>query len=223
MESRIRIFLLRGALVALGLVAAAGCSRATLEPEVQADLVQPVIEPQVMRRDVAEPKIDTEDFELGAYVGYMSVEDFGSNTIFGARLAYHITEGLFAEAAYGSTDADKTSYERLSGGAPLLTDSEREYDYYSVSVGYNVLPGEVFIGRRWAFNSALYVILGAGNTSFAGDDFFTLSYGAGYRILATDSAAIHFDVRDFMFDSDLLGEDKTTHNIEFNLGATWFF
>jgi outer membrane beta-barrel protein len=224
MESRIRIFLLRGVLVALGLVAGTACSsRAAIEQDVSADLAQPVIEPEVARREIAEPKIDTEDFELGAYIGYMSVEDFGSNPIYGTRLAYHITEGLFAEATYGVTDADKTSYEQLSGGAPLLTESERQFEYYSVSVGYNVLPGEVFIGRKRAFNSALYVVLGAGNTSFAGDDFFTLSYGAGYRVLATDSAAVHFDVRDFMFDSDLLGEDKTTHNIEFNLGATWFF
>jgi outer membrane beta-barrel protein len=210
-------------LATLGLVAASGCSRGALEQDMAADLAQPVIEPEVARREIAEPKIDTEDFELGGYMGYMSVEDFGSNPIYGVRLAYHITEGLFAEATYGVTDADKTSYEQLSGGAPLLTESERQYEYYAVSVGYNVLPGEVFIGRRRAFNSALYVVLGAGNTSFAGDDFFTLSYGAGYRILATDSAAVHFDVRDFMFDSDLLGEDKTTHNIEFNLGATWFF
>ena len=35
--------------------------------------------------------------------------------------------------------------------------------------------------------------------------------------------AVHADVRDHMFDSDLLGEKKTTHNIEAHVGLTIFF
>lgn len=224
MESRIRVFLLRPALLGLAMAMASGCASRALDQEAEADQVRPVIDPQVERRDVRPPKIDTEDFEAGGYVGYMSVEDFGSNTVYGLRLAYHITEGLFAEATWGQTDAGKTSYEILSGGATtLLTDSERKFRYYDVSVGYNLLPGEVFIGGKHAFNSALYVVLGAGNTRFAGDDYFTVSYGAGYRVLANDWLSLHFDIRDHMLDIDITGEDKTTHNIEFTLGATAFF
>jgi outer membrane beta-barrel protein len=224
MESRIRVFLLRLALAGLALGLTAGCSSRALDREAEADQARPVIDPQVERRDVKPPKIESSDFEAGGYVGFMSVEDFGSNTVYGARLAYHITEGLFAEATYGQTDAGKTSYENLSGSsAPLLTDSEREFKYYDLSLGYNLLPGEVFIGRNHAFNSALYVVVGAGSTSFAGDDYFTFVYGAGYRVLANDWLALHFDVRDHMLDIDVTGEDKSTHNIEFTLGATAFF
>lgn len=224
MESRVFGFLLR-ALPALLLAAAAtGCSGGLFERGAEADRVQPVIDPQVERREVSAPKIDTENFEVGAYVGFMSVEDFGSDTVYGARLAYHITEGLFAEATLGKTDTGKTSYEILSGSsAPLLSKSDREFRYYDLSIGYNLLPGEVFIGGRHAFNSALYVLLGAGNTRFAGDDYFTVTYGAGYRVLATDWLALHFNVRDHMMDIDITGKDKTTHNIEFTLGATVFF
>ena len=85
------------------------------------------------------------------------------------------------------------------------------------------MPGEVFLGGKYAMTSAIYLVAGAGNTSFAGDDWFTFTYGIGYRVLATDSIGVHFDVRDHMFDIDITGADKTTHNIEFNLGATWFF
>jgi outer membrane beta-barrel protein len=227
MESRIRIFLLRSGIAGLAAVCAVlagGCSSRALDKEAEADQARPVIEPQVERRDVRAPKIDTEDFEVGAYAGFMSIEDFGSNGVYGLRFAYHITEGFFAEATFGQSEAGKTSYEILSGGqAPLLTDDQRKFRYYDISLGYNLLPGEVFIGRDHAFNSALYFVLGAGNTSFAGDDYFTMTYGAGWRVLATDSIAAHFDVRDHMFNIDITGEDKTTHNIEFNLGATWFF
>ncbi|VAW99810.1 hypothetical protein MNBD_GAMMA19-616, partial [hydrothermal vent metagenome] len=113
-------------------------------------------------------------------------------------------------------------YESLSGGAPLLSDNDRELTYYNASVGFNLLPGEAFMGKGWAFNTALYVIGGVGNTSFANDDRFTINFGAGYRFLATDWLAIHLDVRNHIFDTELFGE-KTTNNLEFTGGFSIFF
>ena len=153
----------------------------------------------------------------------LSVEDFGTNSVYGARLAYHVTEGLFAEAAVAQTsDVDKSSAEIL-GNYDLSFGSDRRYKYYNLSLGYNLLPGEVFIGRNRAFNSAFYVIAGAGNTTFHDEDMFTLNFGGGYRLLLTDAIGLHFDVRDHLFDDDISGKDKTTHNIEFTLGLSWFF
>ena len=71
--------------------------------------------------------------------------------------------------------------------------------------------------------SAVYVTLGAGSTNFAGDDHFTVALGAGLRVLANDWIAVHFDVRNHMFDSDLLGESKLTQNMQVSLGVTAFF
>ena len=87
----------------------------------------------------------------------------------------------------------------------------------------NLLPGETFLGEGWAFNSALYVIGGVGITSFADDDRFTINFGAGYRFLATDWLAIHLDARDHVFNIDLLGKEKTAHNLELTTGITVFF
>lgn len=219
MESWLRLLLLTG-LVA----GATGCSLFGRDeaPVADAGASAPVISPEVKRRKVNSPKIDTENFEVTAYYGMLSVEDFGSNSIYGARMAYHVTEGLFVEGTWATSgDVDRTSVEVLNN-IDLLGD-DRKYSYYDLALGWNLFPGEVFIGKNWAFNSALYIIGGAGNTSFAGDDLFTLTFGAGYRVLATDSIALHFDVRDHMFDNDITGEDKTTHNIEFNLGLSWFF
>ncbi len=183
---------------------------------------QPIFDPQVERRDVAVDKIDTEDFEVGLFFGVMSIEDFGSNTVYAARFAYHITEGLFAEIGAGLTKGGNTSYENLSQGLPLLSDEDRELFYYDLSLGYNVFPGESFIGGK-AFNTALYLIGGVGNTTFAGDDRFTVNFGAGYRFIATDWLALHGTVRDYLFNIDVTGEDKLTNNIQITLGATAFF
>jgi outer membrane beta-barrel protein len=184
---------------------------------------EPVVQPEIARREIVEPEIDVEDFEVGAYAGFLSVEDFGTSPVYGFRLAYHVTEDIFLEAALGSSTADKTSYELLSGNVRLLTDSERDFTYYNLSVGYNVLPGEAFFGRSYAYNSQFYLIGGVGNTRFADNDAFTVNVGAGYRLLINDWLTLHLDARDHMFESDLLGEAKRTHNIELSGGLTIFF
>lgn len=218
MESRLLLLLLMPAL-AIGLAA---CGRDRL---VQAETEEqvPVIEPEVERRVIDPAEIDTEDFELGFFGGQMSVEDFGVNTVAGLRFAYHITEGFFVELAAGRTNTELTSFERLSGAAQLLTDPQREYQYYNLSMGYNLFPGESFLGRNRALNTAFYLIAGVGKTRFAGDDRFTFNVGAGMRFLPLDWLAVHIDVRDHVLDVDLLGQEKTVNNLEAHVGLTFFF
>ena len=225
MEGRLRILFLKAILLGICWMSVAGMawSAEKTPADEKANSQQQVIQPDIERRTIDVDKIDTEDFEVGVYSGLLSIEDFGVNMVLGARAAFHISEGIFVEAAYAKSDASETSYERLSGGAQLLTANERALTYYNISIGYNVLPGEAFIGKNWAFNTALYLIGGVGNTSFAGDDRFTVNFGAGYRFLGTDWLAAHIDVRDHIFDIDLLGKAKTAHNLEFTGGVTVFF
>ena len=218
MESRLLVLLLAGVLT----LALTGCGRHRMVDTAGAGQ-PPVIEPDLERRVIEPADIDTEDFELGVFAGQLSVEDFGVNTVVGARFAYHVTEGFFVELAAGRTETEETSFERLSGAAQLLTDEERDYSYYNVSLGYNILPGESFIGRNRALNTSLYVIGGVGKTRFAGDDRFTINVGMGVRLLPLDWLAVHADVRDHVFDIDLLGSEKTSHNLEAHVGVTFFF
>ena len=192
------------------------------QQEAQQKPQQSVIEPSVERRDINEANIDSENFEFGVLVGVISIEDFSTSMVVGARAAYHVNEDFFVEATYGQAEAGETSFEVLSGGAPFLTEEERDYRYYNVSLGYN-LNGETFFTDRWVFNSATYLTLGAGSTEFGGDERFTVSIGAGYRLLLSDFFALHLNVKDHLFNSELIGEEKTTHNIEYGLGATFFF
>jgi outer membrane beta-barrel protein len=184
---------------------------------------QPVIEPQVTRRKIKQARIDTEDFEVGAYVGLLSIEDFGSNAVYGARLTYHITEDFFLEGKYGVSKAGTTSFERLAGSVQVLSDDDREYSYYALNAGWAAFPGEIFIGRNRAYNSNFYLSVGIGGTRFADDNHFTANIGLGYRILLTDWAAVHLDFHDYLFDTDLLVEKKVVNNLEGSLGLTVFF
>ena len=215
MENRIKRVLLIGSLLAASVEL--GSAQAQEQQAVQ------VIEPDLDRREISIDDLDTENFEIGAFYGVISIEDFSSSEVYGARAAYHFTEHFFFEAAYGQAQGDLTSFEKLSGGSPLLSDEDRDYTYYNLSIGWNILPGEVFIFNDYAFNSSLYLIGGIGSTEFAGDNWFTVNFGAGFRLLLTDAIAWHIDVRDHVFDRDTFGEEETTHNIEFHTGITVFF
>lgn len=235
METRLRILLLIAASLTLG-----GCAslrnwfgpEAPQEPEptdeqvAQAEANAPaprVIEPEVERREIKVPKIDTENFELGGFFGVLGIEDFGSNPVYGVTGAYHITEDFFLLGEYGRSKAGRTSFETLGGDIQLLTDKERQLTYYNLALGYNFLPGEVFLGRGLAMTSTLYVTAGIGNTKFAGDDHVTLNLGCGYRVLPTDWLSISLGLQAHMFNSDLLGTDKLTSNLQGVIGVTAFF
>ena len=199
--------------------------QAAAEEEAEdADSTPPrVIEPNVARRKIKTPKIDNENWELGAGVGFVSIEDFGTNPAYAGQITYHVTEDFFFRADVGQTTAGKTSFETLGGDIELLTGNQRRFTYYSLSLGYNFLPGEVYLGRNLAMNSGFYVMGGIGSVKFAGDNRLTINLGAGYRVLPTDWLAIHLGVQDRVFDSDLLGETKVTNNIEMLLSTTVFF
>lgn len=215
MEGRIQRILLAAALLA-----AMPWAQAAQPEELE---LEPLVVREPERRDVDVDAIDSENWEVGVYGGVLSVEDFGSNAVVGVRLAYHVTEDLFVEGMYGRTTLGETSFERLSGGAQILTDDERRMQYYNVSIGWNLFPGESFLARRWAYKGGLYLVAGAGSTEFGGDDRFTINAGFGYRLIPTDWLALHVDVRDHVFKSDLLGTSETRHNVELTGGLTLFF
>ncbi|MDH3431920.1 MAG: outer membrane beta-barrel domain-containing protein [Gammaproteobacteria bacterium] len=224
MESRIRVLFLIALAITLSGCAATKNLFGMGDEEAPPPSSEPpgqVIDPQVERREIKEPAIDREDFEIGAFVGMMNIEDFGTDTVYGVRLAYHVTEGFFVEATVGQSEASLTSFEVLSGGARLFDD--RDLTYYNLNLGYNILPGEMFIGEGRAYNTNFYLIAGLGSTRFADDDRFTVNFGAGFRFLLTDSVALHVDFRDHLFDIDVIGQEKTVHNLEGTIGVTVFF
>ncbi len=231
MESRLQhifldVFAGRGmhtALMVLVMLAASLGAAPAHGAEAEDLELEPLVVREPEQRKVKVDDIDSEDFEIGINAGLMHFEDFGSDTATSLRLAYHVSESFFVEGVYGRSKLGQTSFELLSGGAPLLTDEERDVTYYNVSIGWNIFPGESFVAGRWAFKGGVYLIAGAGSTEFGGDDLFTINAGAGYRFIATNWMALHLDVRDHYFESDLLGTKEGKHNIEFTGGLTFFF
>lgn len=184
--------------------------------------LEPIVQPDIQRQDFDEAKINVDDFEIKGFVGFLSVEDFGVNAVLGGSVSYHVSESLFIDATLGLSKAGKTSYEVIGQGN-LISDSDRTLSYYLISLGYDLFPGEAFMTDQLTYNTALYVVAGIGSTDFAGDSHFTLSFGFGYRLLATNTISAYIDVRDHTFNMDILGTDKLTHNLEITIGISTYF
>lgn len=191
---------------------------------VDATITQAVnVKADVERREVIDDVIDSENFEIGIQGGLMSIEDFESSPWLNAHIGYHISEHFYVKAQYARAKAGETSFEKLANTAPLLTDAERELTYYGLNIGYNFLPGEIFFSKDTVFNSVFSVELGGGSTEFAGDEQFTVNLTANYRVFLTDWIAWDIAMSDYLFDTQVTGTSKTTHNLTFATGVAFYF
>jgi len=182
---------------------------------------KPVIQPEIERLEFDEAKINPDNFEIIASFGLISIEDFGSTTILGAKFAYRVSENFFVDFELASATAGKSTVETFF--VDILSADERNYNYYLINLGYDIFPSESFVSNNTTFNTALYVVAGAGNTQFAGRDNFTFSWGLGYRVIVNTYLTAYFDVRDHTFELDFIGETKRTNNLALTFGVGYYF
>ena len=188
---------------------------------VRAQTEAPVIQPEIDRRNIHIPKINVDDIEIGIYGGILSVQDFGASTAVEFRAAYHLTEDFFIEGTVGRSSVSDESFRRL--GIPIFTQPDTNLDYYHLSVGYNLFPGEIFFGKNWAMTSAVYLIGGVGNAKFNDESNTAFNFGIGIRVLPADWFAIRVEMRDLLFESSLLGKNELKHNFGLSLGVAVYF
>lgn len=181
-----------------------------------------VVVPAVVRRDIQLPRFPSNDFEVGGFVGTYSTQNFGSSAVGGLRLGYHITEDFFAEAVIAQTRVSDALFRQILPGGVFPTEREK-LSYYNLSVGYNLLPGEVFLGTKRAKPFSLYLIGGVGSTRFNQQRRATFNFGSGLRVFLNDSVSLQIDARDHVFSLDVLGKNQNTQNLELSFGVTATF
>jgi outer membrane beta-barrel protein len=181
-----------------------------------------VVVPQVDRRDIEKPKFPSNDFEIGLFTGTYATQNFGSSWVYGARIGYHITEDFFVEGVYGQTKVSDELFRQILPGG-IFTEEHEKLSYYNFSVGYNLFPGEIFVGGRRARPSQFYLVGGVGSTKFDQQTRPTFNVGFGYRVYLADWIALQLDLRDHVFSLDLLGKRESTQNVELTGGLTVYF
>ena len=209
----------RNAPVALALAALGGGAFAQNAPARNNDQV---VVPQVDRRDIEKPKFPSNDFSIGLFSGTYATQNFGSSLVYGARIGYHITEDFFVEGVYAQTKVSDELFRQILPGGIFPTEKTK-LAYYNFSVGYNLFPGEIFIGGRRARPSQFYIVGGVGSTKFDVQRRPTYNFGFGYRVHLADWIALQLDLRDHIFSLDLLGKRQNTQNVELTGGLTVSF
>lgn len=205
-------------LIVLPLLFAAGAALAQASPPSDAS---PLV-PQVDRRELRLPRFPSRDFEIGAFIGTYGTENFGASAVYGLRVGYHLSEDWFVEGAFGSTQVSDAAFRQILPGG-IFGDEKERLSYYNLSAGYNLLPGEVFLGSKQARATAIYLVGGVGSTDFAGQKRQTFNFGFGWRILLGERGALRVDLRDHVFSLDLLGKSQSTQNLEASVGFGWHF
>ena len=181
-----------------------------------------VVIPEVQRRGIALPRFPSNDIEVAVFVGTYATQNFGSSVVTGLKLGYHLTEDFFVQGVVAQTQVSDAAFRQILPGG-VFPNEQENLSYYNLSVGYNVLPGEVFLGAKRAKPFALYVIGGVGSTSFNQQRKATFNFGSGLRVFFSDRYALQLDARDHIYSLDLLGKNQTTQNLELTVGFTASF
>jgi len=186
--------------------------------------------PNVKRREVVTPAIDTENFEIGTFISILSVENFSPDLHFGLRAAYHINEDFFLEGSFGQTDLGSSATEEFilanPGAAPGFQSLEdRRYTDYHLSLAWNIFPGTAHYRKLRTMTSSLYAIGGVGLTNFADSNDLTINFGAGYRMLFNDTLSFRVEARDYLVSRDAAGPAGTDQqsNLAMSAGVSLLF
>jgi len=165
------------------LLAAAGCcpaaagSIAARKAKTEVVAEEPQGEPSIHRTAGQAPRgedteIKAKDFELGGYFGALSIQDFG--TIRSTACARPTTcrrtfswRPFLARSKAGPPPVSRMCSRRFT----VVSDSGRRLTYYDLDVGYNVLPGESFLGRGTCVQfQPCMLTVGMGDVKFADKD-----------------------------------------------------
>ena len=181
------------------------------------DIVKPDTEQEIIK----DSDIRNVSMSVGFYTGIISYENFNSNYLAALYLSYPFNEKVFVEAEFGVSAINDSEYRAI--GWPIFDSEESDVSFYTVLVGYNLLPGEVYWSQTKTLISSFYLIGGIGSINFDDQDTVTINLGAGFKMELNDDMSLRFEARDRVFDTDTLGTDKLSNNIEFHLGIDWNF
>jgi outer membrane beta-barrel protein len=155
--------------------------------------------------------INNEVFELGVFAGIVNIEDFTSELAPGLSATFRASEDYFIQYNYLQADASLSSFEKNRAGA-VLGGPNKTFVHYDLLVGYNLFRGEFFTSSTKAGLSALYLFAGVGNSEFGGESNFTYTLGVGYEVAFSRHFALHFDFRNYIYESSLVLDKEQSVN-----------
>jgi outer membrane beta-barrel protein len=181
-----------------------------------------IIEPEKTVTNVQAAAIDKEHFELGFYLGSVSVEEFNTNLVTGLSLTYHINSNWLTQAQYAVSKVQRAAFEDTSGFV-FLSEDDLNYEYLRIMGGYKIIDGRSFLGKRHKYNSAVYFLAGISDLDFAGSRNQGLALGLSYRTVITDWLTMNLDINNTTVNLKLFNDEKKANNTEMTIGVNALF
>lgn len=167
-------------------------------------------------------RIDREVFDLGVTAGVVNIADFNGEWALGVSATFQASENFFLQYNFLQADSSPSAYENSQG---LLFDGgDRNFRHYDLLVGYKLFQGEFFAGEGKARLSSLYLVGGAGETRFGGEENFTTTLGVGYEVAVTRDVLVRLDYRAYLYDSSLVAdEEQSVTSNQLSAGVSYLF
>lgn len=185
-----------------------------------------IVEPNKKVTPVKAAQIDTEKFQVGAYFGLLSVEDFNSNFVSGISVSYQLTPDWLVMANYGQTEVKQSSFERRSSFEEGLL-FDRDWSYINLLGGYKLFTSRSFLGKSRKYDSDIYLFAGLNQVDFNEESDAGITLGASYRVVFTDWLVFNFDFRDHLVNRQNpyidTKDEKLTQNLELTFGVHALF
>jgi len=177
-----------------------------------------VIDPDKKIASANPAALDTEHFELGVYTGLLAVEDFNTNPVLGISLRYYFNEKYLIDGSFGTSETERANTEGNQDFNP-----ERDFQYFSLSGGYQLLKGRSFRGKKRKYNTGIYLLGGIEQVDFADNSNTGLVIGVSYKTILTDWLTVNLDFKNHIVNRDFIEDDKMTQNTEFAIGFSTLF
>ncbi len=167
-------------------------------------------------------RIDSEVFDLGVTAGVVNIADFNGEWALGVSATFQASENFFLQYNFIQADSSPSAYENSQG---LLFDGgDRTFRHYDLLVGYRLFQGEFFAAGERARLSSLYLVGGAGETRFGGEENFTTTLGVGYEVALTRDILVRLDYRAYLYDSSLIAdEERSVTSNQMSAGVSYLF
>jgi|GEM_PF-4171806 len=186
-----------------------------------------VIEPNIKRSPQEHPDFDTSFIYITPFAGRYRMDGFGAEPQVGAKLGFNLHRRLFIEIGYGLSEIDESPRTNL-GYLPLLNNNE--FDYYDLSLGYNVLISKLQCkpcGNR-ALNTDIYLLAGFGNINIEttpGNEISdkNINFGIGLRTALIKHLFINTSIKNQIMNENLLDNTSSAQNLSYDLGLGLYF
>ena len=180
-----------------------------------------IVTPDAEQELIKDAGLTNVGMSTGGYIGVMNFENFNSSIMLAWFINYPFDENLFVSAELGASLVNDSEYRNI--GLPLFSEEEVVAGFYSVLLGYNMLPGEVYWQRGRALRSDIYLLGGVGSINIDSNNYVTLHFGVGLKLELESEHSIRIEFRDRLIDSDILGSNKLTTNTEIHFSTEWSF